>query len=83
MEQHLGLAADWFAKAARQEYPRGQYWLGRCFQEGAGVKKDLQRARELYRLAAENGSQEAAEALKKLDGEKKGPLKSLLQFWKK
>ena len=29
------------------------------------------------------GSQEAAEALKKLDGEKKGPLKSLLQFWKK
>ena len=46
-------------------------------------KKDLQRARELYRLAAENGSQEAAEALKKLEGEKKGPLKSLLQFWKK
>ena len=52
------------------------------------VTTDYSGVGKIQYLAAQSGittldSQEAAEALKKLEGEKKGPLKSLLQFWKK
>ena len=43
-----------------------QYKIGYFYEKGLGVSKDLQKAKEFYKKAAENGSSEAEDALKKI-----------------
>jgi TPR repeat protein len=38
-------AAYWFKKAANQGNADAQYNLGVCYENGHGVKKDLQKAK--------------------------------------
>lgn len=49
-------AADWFQKAASQNFAPAQYRLGVLFEKGSGVQRDLERARALYQAAAERGN---------------------------
>ena len=44
--------------------------LGECHEKGAGVKRDLKKARELYQQAADKGSKKAREALKRMAADK-------------
>lgn len=76
-----GTAADggeallWATKSAEQNYFAGQRLLGELFERGFGVPQDLDRARENYQLAANQGDPEAVAALARLDaGETIPPL---------
>jgi TPR repeat protein len=40
--------------------------LGKMYENGRGIPKDRDRARELYRQGAERGDQEASNALARL-----------------
>ena len=40
MQENDAEAAKWFAKAAEQQFPRAQYLLGECYENGYGVEKD-------------------------------------------
>ncbi len=40
-----------------------QYWIGNYYYEGKGVEKDIDKSFEWWSLAAQNGSDEAAEML--------------------
>lgn len=52
-------------KAAEQGLARAQYGMGESYYSGEGVAEDKEKAKEWFRKAAENGNEEAAEALKK------------------
>lgn len=56
-------AAHCFYKAAEQDYPDAYYHLGVCYEVGAGVDKDNDRARAIYELGVELGSEECEERL--------------------
>ena len=45
---------------------RSEYNLGRMYQWGKGVKKDLQQARFWFQKAIDNGHEKAKEALTKI-----------------
>lgn len=54
----------WAKKAAETGDARGQRLLGSCYMLGVGgVEKDVKKAAELYRRAAEGGNVEAMESL--------------------
>lgn len=40
--------------------------LGVCYNDGKGVKKDLVKAKKLYKSAADKGNKDAKEKLKRL-----------------
>jgi TPR repeat protein len=42
--------------------------MGGCYEHGVGVKKDLDRALELYTRSADKGYRKAKEALDRLKG---------------
>ncbi|CAG8504534.1 18966_t:CDS:1, partial [Racocetra persica] len=44
-----------YQKAADNGDPIGQYFLGKCFQNGNGVTKNVSRAMMYYKLAASSG----------------------------
>jgi TPR repeat protein len=46
----------WAEKSASQNERDGFYSLGRCYEEGDGCQKDLERAKENYLVAANLGS---------------------------
>ena len=56
-------AASWYLKAAQQEWPDAQYRLAYMYEKGIGPDKDVQRAVQLYRSAAEHGYPEAQNLL--------------------
>lgn len=65
VESNLVEAVRWFELAATQGLAHAQFNLGYCYSTGAvGVlsRQDLERAAELFRLAAEQGHQGAKEA---------------------
>ena len=43
-----------------------QFYLGRAYEEGKGVLKDLEKAKSYYRMAAGKGQVEAKKALERL-----------------
>lgn len=45
-----------------------KYYMGRCYEEGAGVEKNLKTARRYYRMASDDGHRGAKEALERLKG---------------
>lgn len=53
-EVNLVEAATWFEKSSKG-CPDGQFELGVCYEFGHGVVKNLQKAVELYKSAAERG----------------------------
>ena len=56
----------WWRKAAEQDYSTAQFNLGGCYYEGLGVEKDKAEAMKWFRLAADNGEEDAQEALEML-----------------
>src|SRR3546814_6486409 len=46
-------AAEWFSKAAEQEYAPAQFNLERMYEDGRGVEKDIFKAVEWFTKAAE------------------------------
>lgn len=57
---------EWLTKAALQGNAPAQYNLGRMYQWGKGVEKDLQQARFWFQKAIDNGHEKAKEALSKI-----------------
>jgi len=49
----------WYLKASKKKYPRSEYNLGICYQEGTGVEKNLQLAFEWFLKSAEHGDMDA------------------------
>ena len=68
MEENDGEAARWFAAAAEQSYPRGQFLLGECYEYGYGVEQNAGKALELYQKAVDQGYKRAEESLQRLRG---------------
>ena len=52
-------ALSWYLKAAQQDWPDAQYRLGYMYEKGQGTDKDVTKAVQLYRSAAEHGYAEA------------------------
>jgi TPR repeat protein len=44
-------AFKWFEKSAKQNYAMAQLYLGKCYEYGAGVKKDEEKAIYWYDVA--------------------------------
>ena len=57
----------WLKKSAKQNNVEAQYNLGIFFEKGYGLQKDLNKAKEWYRLAADQGLESAVEKLKTLE----------------
>ena len=53
----------WYRKAAKQGYNDAQYRLGRAYEHGSGVPRDVREAVKWYRKAAEQGNFGAQAAL--------------------
>jgi len=62
-------AVSWYRKAAKQTYAPAQYRLGTMYDDGRGVAKNHDKAREWYQLAADQGM---VEARFKLERHRKG-----------
>jgi TPR repeat protein len=52
-------AMPWLVLAADAHHPIAEYRLGRLYEEGTVVTKDLAKAKELYTEAADRGVEEA------------------------
>ena len=70
MEQDPKRAAELYARSSEGGYRDGICALGALYEKGLGVRRDRERALELYRQAAQQGSQEAKKALQRLEGKK-------------
>jgi TPR repeat protein len=53
------LAFAWLKKAAEQNHAEANYWLGQCYRDGIGTKRNDEMAFNRFRLAAEHGLVEA------------------------
>lgn len=53
----------WYEKSAMKNNEVAQYQLGRIYENGTGVKKDLTKAHHYYRLAAKSGKESMIKAL--------------------
>ena len=47
-------AAKWWQKASERGLPEAQYNLARLYSDGAGVSKDIEKARYWYKMAAQS-----------------------------
>lgn len=66
LKKDYGRAHYWFSKASDQKYHLSQYYMGRLYELGRGVKKDLTRAIRYYTLAMRNGDTNAQERLEEM-----------------
>lgn len=60
LAQNGKLAEYWFGKAAAQNHDKAMAMLAYMYDDGKLVKRNIQKANELYRKAAELGNAEAA-----------------------
>lgn len=60
---------EWFLKAAMDGVSTAMGTVGFCYLNGAGTERNLDEARKWLRMAADNGVEEAEEALKELPPE--------------
>lgn len=65
--QDYDKAATWLGRAAAAGNGYGQMNLGVLYRDGLGVDKDPAEARRLFRLAADNGVEQARAALQSMD----------------
>ena len=66
MDKVCAIGAEGLTNAALQGIAPSQYNLGRMYQWGKGVEKDLQQARFWFQKAIDNGHEKAKEALTKI-----------------
>jgi uncharacterized protein len=59
-------ALSWYRKAAAQNDPAAEYFIGMMYENGSGVAKDLKTAIEWYKKSAEHGYQDATSKLQQL-----------------
>lgn len=59
-------AFNWFKKSADQNYREAQFYMGDCYENGIGIKKNGKKALEFYQLAADQSYPPACEALGRL-----------------
>jgi tetratricopeptide (TPR) repeat protein len=52
-------AASWYEQAAAQGLADAQFFLGVMYLKGVGVAKDINKAEELFQLAAKQGNEQA------------------------
>ncbi|MBV6541067.1 sel1 repeat family protein [Ursidibacter maritimus] len=64
-------AVYWYQKAAQQGYASAKVNLGVHYLVGAGVKKDIKKARSLWQQACKQGEKKACENLEKYKLSKK------------
>lgn len=57
--QNVAEAAKWYAKAAKQGYPKAQHNLALLYEDGRGVKQSYTEAAKWYSKAAKAGFSEA------------------------
>lgn len=62
----LAKAIEYLTVGSNFGNAQAQFRLGECFENGIGVAKDVNKAVELYRCAAQNDYEEAENRLKKL-----------------
>lgn len=55
-EKDMVSAVYWYQKSAEQGYERAQYFLGKCYEQGRGVSKNLKEAIKWYRKSVEQGT---------------------------
>lgn len=55
LEGHSEKAVPWFQRSADLGYVEALYNLAMCYKDGKGVKKNLNKAKELLQTAAEKG----------------------------
>ncbi len=66
LEKDPNKAFRQFQLAAGQNNTTGLEWMGYCFEHGYGVEKDTEKAKRWYKLAVNNGSEYAQNALERL-----------------
>ena len=59
----VGLAVEWYCRAAKQGDAPAQSALGKIYYEGEGVPRNVALAAEWYRKAADQGLADAQRAL--------------------
>ena len=64
VEKNYEEAFKWYSLAAKNGSLAGQYQLGWCYFEGFGVNMDVNRAKEIWIEAADEGYEDAILALK-------------------
>ena len=58
---------EWWSKATEWvKNAKAQYYLGVCYENGEGVEKDMAKAIEWYRKAAEQKQSDAIKRLQEL-----------------
>lgn len=62
----IGQGCQAFIRAADLNDPEGQYYMGRCYEEGAGIPANAMRTLDYYTKAAEQSSRLALDRLMKL-----------------
>jgi hypothetical protein len=63
-------AAQWYQKAADHDNPSGLFDLAGAYEQGRGVRRNVEKAKELYEKAAGLGSTDAQKRLAQLQGHK-------------
>jgi TPR repeat protein len=63
LDQSYPDAMTWYLKASQQNWADARYRLGYMYENGVGTDKDVQRAVQLYRSAAEGGYPDAQNLL--------------------
>lgn len=63
VEENPNEAIKWFDQAARQGQPNAQFMMGQFYEFG---KEDIEKAKKMYYLAAEQGNKEAKQRLQEL-----------------
>lgn len=56
----------WMGASADSGYSQAQYYIGMAYEHGKCVARDLELAKRMYRMAAEQGDQRAAHAFEQL-----------------
>ncbi len=63
-------AAEIFTSSAKNGHAPSQYMIGRMYEHGQGVSRNIDTAREWYTESSNNGDSRAKKALKRLSGSK-------------
>ena len=63
-------AAEIFTSSAKNGNPSSQYMIGRMYEHGQGVERNIETARSWYTEASKNNEPRAKRALKRLSGKK-------------
>lgn len=63
LNQNPESAASWIRKAADQEHPYAQFWMGYCYEQGLGVTQNMETALSWYKKAEALGNKDAIDRL--------------------